>query len=46
MEDARRLRGGRGGVGDANRHRERIYFSPACIAEDGGLFDLLGEDIA
>ena len=33
--------GGRGGVGDANRHRERIYFSPACIAEDGGLFDLL-----
>jgi DNA adenine methylase len=38
--------GGRGGVGDANRHRERIYFSPACIAEDGGLFDLLGEDIA
>lgn len=33
--------GGRGGVGDANRHKERIYFSPACIAEDGGLFDLL-----
>jgi hypothetical protein len=28
--------GGRGGVGDANRHKERIYFSPACIAEDGG----------
>ena len=23
--------GGRGGIGDANRHRERIYFSPACI---------------
>ncbi len=23
--------GGRGGVGDANRHKERIYFSPACI---------------
>jgi len=22
---------GRGGVGDANRHKERIYFSPACI---------------
>ena len=35
--------GGRGGTGDANRHKERIYFSPACIAEDGGLFDLLGE---
>lgn len=34
--------GGRGGQGDANRHKERIYFSPACIAEDGGLFDLLG----
>ena len=34
--------GGRGGTGDANRHKERIYFSPACIAEDGGLFDLLG----
>ncbi len=33
--------GGRGGAGDANRHRERIYFSPACVAEDGGLFDLL-----
>jgi hypothetical protein len=33
--------GGRGGTGDANRHKERIYFSPACIAEDGGLFDLL-----
>ena len=38
--------GGRGGTGDANRHRERIYFSPACIAEDGGLFDLLGGDVA
>ena len=23
--------GGRGGKGDENRHRERIYFSPACI---------------
>jgi DNA adenine methylase len=23
--------GGRGGTGDANRHKERIYFSPACI---------------
>ncbi len=23
--------GGRGGVGDENRHKERIYFSPACI---------------
>jgi DNA adenine methylase len=33
--------GGRGGTGDANRHKERIYFSPACIAEEGGLFDLL-----
>lgn len=33
--------GGRGGTGDANRHKERIYFSPACVAEDGGLFDLL-----
>ena len=33
--------GGRGGVGDENRHRERIYFSPGCIAEDNGLFDLL-----
>lgn len=35
--------GGRGGRGDENRNKERIYFSPACIAEDGGLFDLLGE---
>lgn len=35
--------GGRGGQGDANRHKERIYFSPACISEDGGLFDLLEE---
>jgi len=26
--------GGRGGIGDANRHRERIYFSPACIDAD------------
>jgi hypothetical protein len=26
--------GGRGGTGDANRHKERIYFSPACIAAD------------
>ena len=33
--------GGRGGQGDENRYRERIYFSPGCIAEDGGLFDLL-----
>ena len=33
--------GGRGGQGDENRHKERIYFSPGCIAEDGGLFDLL-----
>jgi DNA adenine methylase len=23
--------GGRGGIGDTNRHRERIYFSPACL---------------
>ena len=23
--------GGRGGKGDENRHKERIYFSPACI---------------
>ena len=35
--------GGRGGTGDENRHRERVYFSPGCIAEDNGLFDLLGE---
>jgi DNA adenine methylase len=33
--------GGRGGQGDENRHKERIYFSPGCIAEDNGLFDLL-----
>jgi len=33
--------GGRGGAGDANRHKERIYFSPGCVAEDAGLFDLL-----
>ena len=36
--------GGRGGTGDANRHRERIYFSPHCVAEDGGLFDLIDGD--
>jgi len=35
--------GGRGGRGDENRHRERIYFSPGCIAEDMGLLGLLGE---
>lgn len=23
--------GGRGGTGEANRHKERIYFSPACL---------------
>jgi hypothetical protein len=23
--------GGRGGAGDTNRHRERVWFSPACI---------------
>lgn len=34
--------GGRGGQGDANRHKERIYFSPACIAGDEGLFDMGG----
>ena len=38
--------GGRGGQGDENRHKERIYFSPACIAEDGGLFDLLDGGVA
>ena len=38
--------GGRGGTGDANRHRERIYFSPHCITEDGGLFDLLDGESA
>jgi len=34
--------GGRGGRGDENRHKERVYFSPHCVTEDGGLFDLLG----
>jgi DNA adenine methylase len=33
--------GGRDGAGDENRHRERIYFSPHCVAEDRGLLDLL-----
>ncbi len=33
--------GGRGGVGEANAHKERIYFSPHCLAEEGNLFDLL-----
>lgn len=33
--------GGRGGRGDENRHKERIYFSPGCIAEDRGLLGLL-----
>lgn len=33
--------GGRGCTGDANRHKERIYFSPGCIAPDMGLLDLL-----
>lgn len=37
--------GGRGGQGDQNRHKERIYFSPACIAEDNGLLGLL-EDVS
>ena len=33
--------GGRGGVGDANRHRERIYFSPACVdLTEPALFDM------
>jgi DNA adenine methylase len=32
--------GGRGGTGDANRHRERIYYSPACLnAAQPHLFD-------
>lgn len=26
--------GGRGGDGEANRHRERIWFSPACLRPD------------
>jgi hypothetical protein len=34
---------GRGGQGDANRHKERIYFSPGCVAEEMGLLDLLEE---
>ena len=34
--------GGRGGTGDTNRHRERIYFSPACEALGEGLFDIQG----
>ena len=34
--------GGRGGTGDANRHRERIYFSPACESLSEGLFDIEG----
>ena len=33
--------GGRGGVGDANRHKERIYFSPACLGASQA--DLFGE---
>ena len=33
---------GRGGNGEANRHKERIYFSPACLAGDEGLFDMGG----
>ncbi len=33
--------GGRGGVGDENRHKERIYFSPACI--DLSVPDLFSE---
>jgi hypothetical protein len=36
--------GGRGGQGDENRHRERIYLSPGCVAADNGLFDLLDEE--
>jgi len=32
--------GGRGGAGDVNRYRERIYFSPACIDQTvRNLFD-------
>lgn len=36
--------GGRGGVGENNRHRERIYFSPACLKPAGGddFLDLIG----
>lgn len=30
--------GGRGGTGDANRQRERIWFSPACIEDQLDLF--------
>ena len=26
--------GGRDSIGDANRHKERIYFSPACITQN------------
>jgi hypothetical protein len=25
---------GRGGIGEANRHKERIYFSPACLSDN------------
>lgn len=36
--------GGRGGQGDVNRHKERIYFSPACLdVSVPNLFDLGGE---
>jgi site-specific DNA-adenine methylase len=39
--------GGRGGQGDENRHKERIYFSPACIdLSVPDLFSSLGEEIA
>lgn len=33
--------GGRGGTGDANRHRERIYFSPHCLGATQA--DLFGD---
>jgi DNA adenine methylase len=34
--------GGRGGQGDENRHKERIYFSPACVdLSQPDLFDLM-----
>ena len=36
--------GGRGSTGDANSHRERIYFSPACIGTQDDLFSF--EDTA
>jgi hypothetical protein len=26
--------GGRGGTGEANRHKEKIYFSPACLNDN------------